>query len=148
MTKDMGALKVPGDLQSIAEIRQWLEELLLRVPASQEAIFDVLSAVTEICSNIVRHGYTPEISGDIQLEAVFGSNTFELKITDTAPAFVPEGGASLPDHRLAEGGYGAFLADSLMDQVVYEPLGKTGNRTTLVKRIAPSPEGPDQDGEV
>jgi len=140
MKADSGRLRVPGNLESIARIRHWLDALLHRWQVPHDAVSDILSAVTEVCTNVVRHGYRSPDAGEIELEAVYQSDTIEITITDNATTFVPDPGANLPASRLAEGGYGTFLIHSLMDQVKYEPLGATGNRTTLVKRVGTSTE--------
>lgn len=142
MKIDSGALTVPGNLNSIPQVRSWLEGLLLRWSAPQETVAALQSAATEICTNIARHGYGGNASGEIKLEAVLSSDEIEVIITDDAPAFIPGPEVRLPRQRLAEGGYGLFMVYSLMDQVTHEVLGEKGNRTTLVKRIAPPLKGP------
>jgi serine/threonine-protein kinase RsbW len=136
MKKHSDALVVAGNLESIAAIRSWLEAFLRGCSVPDATVTDIQAAVTELCTNVVKHGYQAESAGEIKLEVVFRSGTIEITITDSAPAFVPEPEALLPEQRLAEGGYGTFMIQSLMDQVTYESLGETGNRTTLVKRVA------------
>lgn len=136
MKKNSDALAVAGNLESISAIRSWLAAFLLRWSVPDATVADIQAAVTEVCTNVVKHGYKAESAEEIKLEVLFRADTIEITITDSAPAFVPESEALLPERRLAEGGYGTFLIQSLMDQVTYESLGETGNRTTLVKRVA------------
>jgi anti-sigma regulatory factor (Ser/Thr protein kinase) len=56
-----------------------------------------------------------------------------VTILDTAPFFIPEQIVPQPPETLAEGGYGLFLIESLMDEVRYERRAEHGNRTVLVK---------------
>ena len=143
MKADSGALKVPGNLDSIAQIRHWLEGLLVGWDVPHDTVNDILSAVTEVCTNVVRHGYSADNAGAIELDADYQADTIKITFADCAPSLVPETEeATLPARRLAEGGYGTYMIHSLVDEVTYEPLGETGNRTTLVKRVSTSPAGP------
>ena len=140
MKKNIGALAVAGNPESLSAIRSWLEVFLRRRCIPDATVADMLAAVTEVCTNVVKHGYKADNVGEIELEVVVSSDTIEITITDAAPSFVPEAEALLPKHRLAEGGYGMFLVQSLMDEVTYASLGETGNRVRLVKRVAPTGE--------
>jgi anti-sigma regulatory factor (Ser/Thr protein kinase) len=91
--------------------------------------------VTEVCTNIVRHGYGDTPAGDITVSAAREPESIRLTIEDDAPVYVPEKSARPPaPASLAEGGYGLSLVQRLADEVRHEPLGDRGNRTILIKR--------------
>jgi anti-sigma regulatory factor (Ser/Thr protein kinase) len=133
MTSETATLTAPGLLEHVPCIRHWLQDALSAWGVSTEVIADLVLAVTELCTNIVRHGYGDTARGDISLQISRTGGVIRVIVMDTAAAFVPEKAVPPPPGALAEGGYGLFLIDTLVDEVSYERLGECGNRITLVK---------------
>ena len=134
MASATATLTVPGLLEQVPHIRQWLREILLGWTVSPEVIADLALAVTEICKNIARHGYRETTTGSIEVRLSKYEEIIRISILDSAPVFVPPE-ASLPlPYVLVEGGYGLALVRSLVDEFVHEGLGTNGNRVTLVKQ--------------
>jgi serine/threonine-protein kinase RsbW len=105
-----------------------------------DIVADILLAVTESCTNVIRHGYGTTITGDLSLHITRTGQAIEITIQDTAPVFIP---AQLPPAQpqiLTEGQYGLFLIHTLMDEVSYEHFGPRGNCTRLVKYNALRPQ--------
>ena len=121
-------------MESLASIREWLNQSLSDWSVPENVRNDLALAVTEFCSNIVRHGYANR-AGKIDLEALRRNDAVRLTITDDAPLFIPNYDKSKPLGQLREGGYGLHLIESLVDDIAYEPLGVRGNRVTLTKQI-------------
>jgi sigma-B regulation protein RsbU (phosphoserine phosphatase) len=127
------SLTVPGELEQIARIRSWLGDVLVSWTVSVQAASDLCLAVTEICTNIVRHGYGTERGGEIEIGLSRELRTLRVTIVDTAAPFWP-GGVSTPlPQTLAEGGYGLGLVHSVVDGVSFERVAGGQNRTVLVK---------------
>lgn len=134
MALAMAALTVPGLLEQVPHIRQWLRDTLLDWTVSPEVIADLALAVTEICKNIALHGYRNTTRGAIEVHLNKYEEIIRISILDSAPVFVPPE-ASLPlPYVLVEGGYGLALVRSLVDEFAHEGLGANGNRVTLVKK--------------
>lgn len=94
-------------------------------------------AITEICSNVVRHGHPrdPEHTYDVVVKTL--TDTVEIEVRDAGPAFVmdtpamPSVDVDLAD--LPEGGYGVALVAGTMDE--FERWREDGvNVTRMVKR--------------
>lgn len=94
---------------------------------------DLALAVTEVCTNITRHGYH-DTAGDIEVHVTREAGAVQVTILDRAPPFVPDEGSLPSAEALAEGGYGLGLVRSVVDEVYVQPLAGGGNRTVLVKR--------------
>jgi serine/threonine-protein kinase RsbW len=127
------SLTVPGVLDAIPQVRRWLGELLADWRLAERDAADLALAVTEICTNIARHGYR-DVEGDIEVRAAREAGAVHITILDRAPPFVPHPGPLPPAAALAEGGYGLGLVQSVVDEVRVEPIAGGGNRTVLVKR--------------
>jgi serine/threonine-protein kinase RsbW len=132
MTVETANVTVPGRLASVPYIRHWLQDVLSGWAVSSVTREDLALAVTELCTNIARHGYS-STTGHIEVYLTRYPHAISVTILDTAPFFIPEKIVPQPPETLAEGGYGLFLIESLMDEVRYERRAEHGNRTTLVK---------------
>ena len=132
MTVETANVTVPGYLTSVPRLRHWLQNVLSAWAVSSVIREDLALAVTELCTNIVRHGYS-HTTGYIEVHLTRSSHAIHVTILDTAPFFIPENNVPQPPGTLAEGGYGLFLIEALMDEVHYERRAAIGNRTVLVK---------------
>jgi len=127
------SLTVPGVLEEVPHVRRWLGDLLTGSGLSTPDAADLALAVTEVCTNIVVHGYRG-VAGNIEVHVVCDAGGVHVTILDRAPPFIPDQ-ASLPaPEALAEGGYGLGLVRSVIDELHIQPVAGGGNRTVLVKR--------------
>jgi anti-sigma regulatory factor (Ser/Thr protein kinase) len=126
----------------VPRIRCWLQAVLSGWAVTAEVAFDLSVAVTEVCTNIICHGYHDRADGDIAIQARKDGDAIRLTIVDTAPRFAPRDRAAPTPQALAEGGYGLFLIHTMVDEVAYEAVGGQGNRTILVKLARPRSEPP------
>jgi serine/threonine-protein kinase RsbW len=94
-------------------------------------------AITEICSNVVRHGHPrdPEHTYDVVVKTL--TDAVEIEVRDAGPAFamntpeMPSVDVDLMD--LPEGGFGIALVAGTMDE--FERRREDGvNITRMVKR--------------
>jgi serine/threonine-protein kinase RsbW len=126
-------LTIPGQQIAISRLRHWLREVLTDWAVSNECTWDLLLAITEICTNIIRHGYNQQPAGEITVQLVRRGTAIYTTISDTAPTFIPRHIMPPPPEMLAEGGYGLFLIGALMDEIIFEHDDGGVNRTILVK---------------
>jgi serine/threonine-protein kinase RsbW len=117
--------------------------------ASTEALHDIRLAVSEVCANVIGHGYVGAHEGSIAVETTATADCFVVRIEDDAPVFDP---STLPPadtesdwERREPGKLGWHLVYSVMDEVSHEARGDRGNIVTLAKRIGPtSASAPEQ----
>lgn len=127
------SLTVPGILEEVPRVRDWLGALLAGWRLTEPDAADLALAVTEVCTNIARHGYR-DAAGDIEVHVAREAGAIHVTILDRAAPFVPDR-ASLPSpETMAERGYGLGLVQSVVDEVYVQPIAGGGNRTILVKR--------------
>ncbi|MGH7255193.1 MAG: ATP-binding protein [Nitrospirales bacterium] len=147
MPQETASLTMPGRVDAVPPIRHWLEGVLAGWSVSAQAISDLSVAVTEICTNVARYGYGDSGKEEIALRVTKAGTTVTVMIEDAADSSLPPRLPSLPDEPMAEGGYGQFLIQALVDEVSHRRLRPRGNRITLVKfdhpaAPAPSPSTP------
>ncbi|MGD0611437.1 MAG: ATP-binding protein [Anaerolineales bacterium] len=95
-------------------------------------------AVDEACSNIIEHAYQGMHGGDIECTCDLGQNSLTIALRDHGVPFdasalpFPDVTSNLAHRKL--GGLGVYLIRTLMDEVRFEPLGKSGNVLTMTIR--------------
>lgn len=131
------SVTVPGVVEAVPRVRRWLGEVLAGWRLPGPAAADLALAVSEICTNIARHGYRGG-AGDIEVQVIREVEAVRVTILDRAPPFVPDARPLPPAAALAESGYGLGLVRSVVDELHVQPAAGGGNRTVLVKRAASS----------
>jgi anti-sigma regulatory factor (Ser/Thr protein kinase) len=126
-------LIVTARMESLAKVRRWLDGTLSRLGASENVRSDLTLAVTELCTNIIRHGYRGD-PGMIDLSVGRTGDAIEVVVSDQAPVFESSQGPKIdPDAGPREGGYGIPLIRALADEIAHERLDPRGNRVRLIK---------------
>lgn len=132
------ALTVEARDMGIAAARDFVERACRGAGMPEPALFDLLVALEEVCTNIVVHGYAGATPGPMQIALALEPDRATLTVSDRARPFDPAD-APLPDltsdlDKRPVGGLGWHLVRHLTDEMRYtrEP---DGNRVTLVKHF-------------
>jgi serine/threonine-protein kinase RsbW len=107
-------LTIPAKAEYITLARLALSGLSGLRPLSEEALRDMKLAVTEACTNSVRHGYN---DGDGIVEVVYELQPDRLvvEVADDGPGFDAAGDRPMGDG-LAEGGLGIAIIRAVSDE--------------------------------
>jgi serine/threonine-protein kinase RsbW len=107
-------LTIPAKAEYIALVRLALSGLSRLHPLSEETLGDLKLAVTEACTNSVRHGYS---SGEGTVEIVYELQPDRLvvEVADDGPGFDAAGDRP-SDENLAEGGLGIAIIRAVSDE--------------------------------
>ena len=107
-------LTIPAKAEYIALVRLALSGLARLRPLSEEVLADLKLAVTEACTNSVRHGYG---DGEGQVEIVYELRPDRLvvEVADDGPGFDAEGDRPLEEN-LVEGGLGIAIIKAVSDE--------------------------------
>jgi serine/threonine-protein kinase RsbW len=132
----------PARMEHLPELVEFAAQGGRASGADAGALHDIRLAVSEVCANVVEHGYAGEPRGSITIETTASAGRLVVRIEDDAPVFDP---SSLPppdterDGELREPrNLGWHLVYSVMDEVRHEPRGERGYVVILAKRIAPA----------
>jgi serine/threonine-protein kinase RsbW len=126
-------LVIDSRLESIEDARAWLRALLATSDPPEEWVIELEYALTEALSNVVLHAYRGEPGHEIRLEVHQHDDRVTVAVRDFGERFER---AELPPVELdsaREGGYGVFLIESLVDEVVREQAQPHGTRLSLTK---------------
>ena len=105
-------------------------------PLPQEVLGDLKLALTEACTNSVRHAYG---GGEGLVEIVYELHPDKLvvEVSDHGEGFEPpaEPSAALAEEELSEGGLGIAIIEALADEFEISERSQGGSRLRFVKRL-------------
>lgn len=135
-------LTLAGDLDHLRVAWQAGEALLEATPFegdAEAARYDVLVAVQEIVTNVLRHGYLGRTTEPVRVEFEVDDREFVVTVADRGPEFDPcraqtRGMVSQEPPREC-GGWGVMIVKTTMDEVGYQRRDGW-NMLRMVKRVA------------
>jgi serine/threonine-protein kinase RsbW len=108
-------LRIPAKPEYITLVRLALSGLSRLRPFDEETLGDLKLAVTEACSNSVRHGYREGGQGTVDISYELQPDRLVVEVEDDGPGFDPNRpGASAEE--LAEGGLGIAIIRAVCDE--------------------------------
>ena len=116
-------LKVKSKTENLSTIRDFISASALEAGMKSDAVENIILAVDEACTNIIRHAYKSVPDGELIIKTKSTLSRFEVSITDYGKSFEPE---MIPEPDLQKyyrqrrvGGLGMYLMKTLMDDVKY-----------------------------
>lgn len=132
-------LKVKSKTENLSSIRDFVSSAASEVNISKDVIENIILAVDEACTNIIKHAYKYSPDGEIIIKIKPSKNKFEIKILDYGLTFEPD---KIPEPDLQKyyrerrvGGLGIYLMRTLMDEVKFSTVPGKYNEVSLVKNI-------------
>jgi serine/threonine-protein kinase RsbW len=129
-------LQVPAELGSLSSVGELCGLLAAQAALGDRDTARLRSAVDELITNVITHGYREDPTRVVRLVASVEDYRVVVTIVDDAPAFDPlaHAGAepdwSVPGHLRPLGGNGLALARRAVDRIAYQRVG-TENQTTI-----------------
>ena len=128
-------LKLQAELGLLSQIREYAIDTATALGVTSEAFLDLRLAIDEAITNILTHGYGGP--GEIELDLSVANSDLVVRLRDKAPTFdpalTPSVDLTTPDQRENPGGFGVFLMQSAMDEIVHRKI-ENGNELTMIKR--------------
>jgi serine/threonine-protein kinase RsbW len=129
-------LSIPAKAEYIILCRLALTGLSRLQPLSEEVLADLKLAITEACSNSVRHAYTDRTIGTVEVEYELRGDRLAVEVADDGSGFEleqEEPGAN----GLSEGGLGIAIIRAIADEFeIGSRADGTGSRLRFVKKLA------------
>jgi serine/threonine-protein kinase RsbW len=134
-------LKIPCREEFAKIVRLQAEAIARRVYFTEDEIYDIITAVGEVCDNAIEHGVSEQ---GIDVQYFLSPSELKVEVQDYGPGFDAEKQGFEPPDLFAEDGRGLFLMKSLMDLVEIDSgpshgQSTRGTRVRIAKfRIPPS----------
>jgi serine/threonine-protein kinase RsbW len=108
-------LTIPAKPEYITLVRLALSGLSRLRPLSEETLGDMKLAVTEACTNSVRHGYQDGGEGTVEVLYELQPDRLVVEVVDDGPGFDATGDRPT-EGNLAEGGLGIAIIRAVSDE--------------------------------
>ena len=121
-------LKIPSKAEYLGFCRLVLAGLARARALDEEALADLKLAVTEACSNVIRHAY-PDVAakGEIEIRYLLEPGAVTVEVVDSGSGFAPPAEEEEMDE-LSDHGMGLAIIATLMDELELTP-GPDGRGT-------------------
>jgi serine/threonine-protein kinase RsbW len=132
--------RLPSRVESIRSVSDMVIKYARRARLDEQDTYQCKLAVDEACSNIIRHAYGDDPTGEFAVSVRIATGVCEIQLTDYGEPYDPQEipppamGSTIEDAQ--PGGLGLYLIRSVMDEVNYTP-GPEGNKLVMVKRRSP-----------
>jgi serine/threonine-protein kinase RsbW len=130
----MVALTVPARPEFIALGRLALTGLARTRALSAEIVADLKLALTEACSNSVRHAYDEGREGVVEIVYELSDDRIAIQVTDDGSGFDPEI-LERAQEELDEGGLGIAIIRALTDELEIGARPEGGSRLRFTKYL-------------
>jgi serine/threonine-protein kinase RsbW len=128
-------LTIPARAEYIALCRLALTGLARVQDFGEELLEDLKLALTEACTNSVRHAYAQGSAGTVDIMYELHPDRLVIEVSDEGGGFDPEARVSA-DQALAEGGLGIAIIRAIADEVQIGPqAGGKGSRLRFIKTL-------------
>ena len=127
-TASMVSLDIPAKAEYLVFCRLALVGIAQTRPIDPEILADMKLAVTEACSNAVRHAYE-DAGGSVSIRFTVGADSIEIEVEDEGRGFEPQTPHTFPLDE-PEAGMGLAIIDALSDDLSITVGG--GGRGSLV----------------
>jgi anti-sigma regulatory factor (Ser/Thr protein kinase) len=125
------SLNLPRDEETIPVARHIVRRALTEVGVENDCTFDVELALSEACTNVLRHAGLGE-AYEVRLQ--IDERSCELRVVDVGRGF-DTGGAPAPPRGVEEGGRGLGLMIALVDKVQFASRSEAGTVVSLEKAL-------------
>jgi serine/threonine-protein kinase RsbW len=126
-------LRIPAKPEYITLCRLALTGISRLRPLGEETLADLKLALTEACSNSVRHAYGSG-DGSVDIRYQLHHDRLVIEVADDGAGFEPTESAAESGDELVEGGLGIAIIRSLADDVeIGVGEGGRGSRLRFVK---------------
>ena len=132
-------LLIKSRTENLTTVREFVSSAVEEVNIPQDIAGDIVLAVDEACTNIIKHAYKFIPDGDITIKLKYSDKKITVEITDHGAPFSPDN-VPTPDlkkyfEEKRVGGLGMYLMKSLMDDIHYKSIPGKFNQVLLTKKL-------------
>jgi len=128
-----------SDLGQLRALRQFVRSVCRRAwsePGDETALDEIVLAVQEAATNVIRHAYDGREDGDIRVAVDATADQVRISLFDDGKNFDRTSVASPATDGTQLGGWGIFLIEHLVDDVSYCRDEQGRNEIRMAKKRA------------
>ena len=129
----MVRLTIPAKAEYITLGRLALTAIARVRPLSEETLSDLKLALTEACTNSVRHAYREGRAGTVEILYQIEPDRLVVEVADDGRGFEPADLGGRGNGDLSEGGLGIAIIRAVADEVEIDERESGGSRLRFVK---------------
>jgi serine/threonine-protein kinase RsbW len=129
----MVRLTIPAKAEYITLGRLALTAIARVRPLSEETLSDLKLALTEACTNSVRHAYREGRAGTVEILYQIEPDRLVVEVADDGQGFEPADLGGCGNGDLSEGGLGIAIIRAVADEVEIDERESGGSRLRFVK---------------
>ena len=129
----MVRLTIPAKAEYITLGRLALTAIARVRPLSEETLSDLKLALTEACTNSVRHAYREGRAGTVEILYQIQPDRLVVEVADDGQGFEPADLGGRGNGDLSEGGLGIAIIRAVADEVEIDERESGGSRLRFVK---------------
>jgi serine/threonine-protein kinase RsbW len=129
------ALTIPAKAEYIVLSRLALSGLARARALEPALIADLKLALTEACSNVVRHAYKEQPAGEVEVRYELDEDKLSVEVVDEGIGFDPAAAAAAAGDELDEGGLGISIIRAIVDELDIKS-GDSGSSLRFTKYLA------------
>jgi anti-sigma regulatory factor (Ser/Thr protein kinase) len=126
---------IPSNPKYLRAVRSMLDEVTYEMGFSAKARSEVIHAVDEACTNVIKHGYGGNADKKIVLILRERLDRLEVTIKDFGKKVHPARIRSRELHDVKPGGLGVYFIRRSMDMVWYDTSPRVGTELKMVKYL-------------
>jgi serine/threonine-protein kinase RsbW len=126
-------LTIPAKAEYITLGRLALTAISRVRPLSDETLSDLKLALTEACTNSVRHAYNEGRGGTVEIVYQLEPDRLVVEVADDGSGFEPSETPGTENGDLSEGGLGIAIIRAVADEVEIGERESGGSRLRFVK---------------
>ena len=130
---DVVALSIPAKAEYVVLCRLALAGLARLRRLEEDALADLKLAITEACSNSIRHAYGDRNGGTVDVRYELAGDRLAVEVRDEGPGFEPPS-THLQPGEIDEGGLGLAIIRALVDELDFA-ADATGSRLRFTKYL-------------
>ena len=128
------ALSIPARAEFVALCRLALTGIARTRALAPELVADLKLALTEACSNSVRHAYEEGREGVVEVHYELGEDRISVEVMDDGAGFDPEV-LERAQQELDEGGLGIAIIRAVTDELEIGVRSEGGSRLRFTKYL-------------
>jgi serine/threonine-protein kinase RsbW len=133
-TTAQSTFTISSDLSEVERAREWISTLAQQSGLSSQENYELQLAVSETCTNAIKHAYAMEKGHTIVLSANIDNSRICLKTRDFGIKLDSDSYQEPNLDKPSESGYGIYILRRLMDELDFDLSHSEGTEVTMVKR--------------